>query len=357
MTPKAPSKAPAPLFTLATLAERLGGLAEGDLGLVLSGAAGISEAGPGEVTFVGAARSLPAAASSGAGAFLLPGDLALPGRSVIRVANPRLAFAEALELFHPPAPPQPGVHAMSVVEPGAVIDPAASVSAFCFVGAGASIGARAALQPFAYVGAEAVIGEDCVIHPMAVVRERVRLGARVVVHPGAVIGGDGFGYVFDGRAHRKIPQVGTVEVGDDVEIGCGTTIDRATTGATRIGTGTKIDNLVQVGHNVTIGARAIIVSQVGISGSARIGDGAVLAGQVGVGDHAVVGERAVCTGRAGVIKHVPPGATVAGYGPQSLADFLRSQAVFDQLPQLRRRVAELEKRLAAAEAAAGIGKP
>jgi UDP-3-O-[3-hydroxymyristoyl] glucosamine N-acyltransferase len=352
MTPTVPSSPSPAQFTLAELALRVGGSAEGNPGHLLTGAAGLADAGPADATFVEGPRLLPAAAAGRAGAILLPEGLALPGRNLIRVRNPRLAFAEALALFFPARRPAAGIHPAAVIETGAVVHPTAAVAAFCHVGAGAAIGARAVLHPFVCVGAGAVIGEESILHPMAAVLERVTIGARVVVQAGAVVGSDGFGYVFDGGAHRKVPQVGTVEIGDDVEIGACTTIDRATTGATRIGRGTKIDNLVQIGHNVTIGEHVILVSQVGIAGSARIGNGAVLAGQVGVGDHAEIGAGAVCTGRAGVIKHVAPGATVAGYGPQPLGEFLRSQAVFDQLPQLRRRVAELEKRLAALEAAA-----
>ena len=356
MTPKAQSSAPTPRYTLAELAERSGGQAEGDRGFVLSGVAGLPEAGPLDVTFVEGARQVPIAAAGCAGAFFVPVNLELPGRNLIRVGNPRLAFAESLALFHPAPRPPAGVHATAVVESGAEVHPTASVSAFCFVGAGARIGAGAVLQPYVHVGAQAEIGAETLLHPGAIVLERVRLGVRVIVHPGAVVGSDGFGYVSDGSGHRKIPQVGTVEIGDDVEIGAGTTIDRATTGATRIGRGTKIDNLVQIGHNVTIGERVIVVSQVGISGSARIGDGAVLAGQVGVGDHATVGAGARIGGQSGVIRHVEAGATVAGFGPQRHSDFLKSQAVFEQLPQLRRRLIEMEKRLAAAEAATGILK-
>ena len=356
MTPKAQNSAPVPRFTLAELAERSGGQAEGDRRFVLSGVAGLSEAGPLDVTFVEGARQVPIAAAGCAGAIFLPVNLELPGRNLIRVGNPRLAFAESLALFHP-APHQPsGIHPTAVVEPGAEVHPTASVSAFCFVGAGARIGAGAVLHPFVHVGPDTEIGAETLLHPGVIVRERVCLGSRVIVHSGAVIGSDGFGYVFDGRGHRKIPQIGTVEIGDDVEIGAGTTVDRATTGATRIGRGTKIDNLVQIGHNVTIGDHVIVVSQVGISGSARIGDGAVLAGQVGVADHADIGAGARVSARAGVMKHVEAGATVAGFGPQRHSDFLKSQAVFEQLPQMRRRLIELEKRLAAAEAAAGIPK-
>jgi UDP-3-O-[3-hydroxymyristoyl] glucosamine N-acyltransferase len=353
MTPKAPSSTPAPRFTLAELADRLGGRAEGDLGRLLSGAAGISEAGPGDVTFIEGARLVPDAAAGRAGAVLLGSGLELPGRNLIRVENPRLAFARTLALFHPVTHPPAGVHPSALVEGGAEVDPTASVSAFSFVGAGARIGARAVLYPFVHVGAGSAIGEGSVLHPGAIIRERVSLGERVIVHSGAVIGSDGFGYVFDGSAHRKIPQVGTVEIGDDVEIGSCASVDRATTGATRIGRGTKIDNLVQVGHNASIGEHVILVSQVGISGSVTIGDGAILGGQVGVADHQRIGAGARVVGQSGVIGHVAAGATVAGFGPQRHGDFLRSQAVFEQLPQLRRRIIELEKRLAAAEAAAG----
>jgi UDP-3-O-[3-hydroxymyristoyl] glucosamine N-acyltransferase len=353
MTPTAPDRPAATRCTLAGLAGRLGGTAAGDPGAVLTGAAGLAEAGPGDVTFIESARLLPKAAAGRAGAVLLPPGLDLPGRNSIRMANPRLGFAAALELFYPRERPPAGVHPTAVVAADAAVDPTASVGALCFVGPGARIGARAVLHPQVHVGPRAAIGEDALLHAGAIVLERVVLGARAIVHAGAVIGGDGFGYVFDGRAHRKIPQVGTVEIGDDVEIGAGTTIDRATTGATRIGSGAKIDNLVQIGHNVSIGAGAIIVSQVGISGSARIGDGAVLAGQVGVGDHAEIGAGARVGGQAGVIRHVAAGATVSGFGPQPHGEFLRSQAVFEQLPLLRRRVAELEKRLAALEAASG----
>jgi UDP-3-O-[3-hydroxymyristoyl] glucosamine N-acyltransferase len=354
MTPKAPSSTPAPRFTLAELAGRLGGRAEGDPGRILSDAAGLSEAGPGDVTFIEGARLVPAAASGSAGAVLLTAGLELPGRNLIRVENPRLAFAGALALFHPPAHPAAGVHPSALVEAGAMVDPTASVSAFCFIGAGARIGARTVLYPFVHVGPGSAIGDDALLHPGAMVRERVSLGARVIVHSGAVIGSDGFGYVFDGSGHRKIPQVGTVEIGDDVEIGSCTTVDRATTGVTRIGRGTKIDNLVQVGHNASIGEQVILVSQVGISGSVAIGDGAILGGQAGVADHVRIGPGARVGARAGVIGTVAAGATVAGFGPQRHGDFLRSQAVYEQLPLLRRRVIELERRLAAAEAAAGI---
>jgi len=355
MTPKASSSAPA-RFTLAELAELAGGQAEGDCGFVLSGVAGLSEAGPLDVTFVKGARQVSTAAAGCAGAIFLTAELELPGRNLIRVENPRLAFATTLALFHPVPHPPAGIHPSAVVESGAVVDSTASVSAFCFVGAGARIGARAVLHPFVHIGPGTEIGADTLLHPGVIVRERVFLGARVIVHSGAVIGSDGFGYVFDGSRHRKIPQVGTVEIGDDVEIGAGTTVDRATTGATRIGRGTKIDNLVQIAHNVNIGEHVILVSQSGIAGSAKIGDGVVVGGRAAIVEHVVVGDGARVAGRTSVLKHVEAGATVAGFGPQLHRDFLRSQAIFEQLPHLRRRLIELEKRLTAAETAAFIPK-
>jgi len=356
MMPKASSSAPAPRFTLAQLAERCGGQAEGDCGFVLSGVAGLSEAGPRDVSFIEGARQVPTAAAGSAGAVLLPAGLELPGRNLIRVGNPRLAFAEALTLFYPARHPPAGIHPSAVVEPGAVVDPTASVSAFCFIGAGARIGARAMLHPFVHVGPGSVIGAETLLHPGAIVRERVSLGARVIVHSGAVIGSDGFGFVFDGREQRKIPQVGTVDIGDDVEIGAGTTVDRATTGTTRIGRGTKIDNLVQIAHNVSIGEHVILVSQSGIAGSAKIGDGVVIGGRAAIVEHVVVGDGARIAGRTSVFKDVETGTTVGGFGPQLQRDFLKSQAIFEQLPHLRRRLAEMEKRLATAAAAAGIQK-
>ncbi len=353
MTPTAASNGPTPRLTVAELAGRLGGTVAGDPGRELTGAAGLPEAGPAEISFVEAGRAAAAAASR-AGALLAPPGAALAGRTLILVENPRLAFARALEIFHPALRPPAGIHPTAVVEPGAAVDPTASVGALCFVGAGARLGPRCVLQPLSYVGRGAVIGEDGLLHPTAAVLDRVRVGARAILHAGAVLGSDGFGYVFDGRAHRKMPQVGTVVLGDDVEVGACTAVDRATTGETRIGNGVKIDNLVQVAHNVQVGDHAILVSQVGIGGSSTIGAGAVLAGQAGVADHAAVGARATVGGGAAVLRRVAAGAVVAGFGPQPHGEFLKCQAVFEQLPQLRRRVLELEKRLAAAEAAAGI---
>jgi len=354
MTPKAPSSLPALGFTLEELARRTGGQTEGDGDFVVSGVAGLGDAGPGDVTFVDGVREAALAAAGDAGAVFVPAGIALPGRNLVRVQRPRVAFAEALALFHPTPSFPAGVHPSAVVAPDADVDPSASVAALCFIGARARIGAGAVLRPLSHVGADSVVGAGTLLHPGAIVLDQVTLGERVIVHAGAIIGSDGFGFVFDGRDHRKIPQVGTVLIGDDVEIGAGTTVDRATTGATSIGSGTKIDNQVQVAHNVTIGKRVIIAGQAGVAGSSQIGDGAVLGGRAAISDHAFVGAGALVAGQAAVRNRVEAGTTVAGFGPQLHRDFLKSQAIFEQLPHLRRRLAEVEKRLAAAEAAAGI---
>ena len=345
MTPTAPDRPAATRCTLAGLAGRLGGTAAGDPGAILTGAAGLAEAGPGDVTFIESARLLPKAAAGRAGAVLLPPGLDLPGRNSIRMANPRLGFAAALELFYPRERPPAGVHPTAVVAADAAVDPTASVGALCFVGPGARIGARAVLHPQVHVGPRAAIGEDALLHAGAIVLERVVLGARAIVHAGAVIGGDGFGYVFDGRAHRKIPQVGTVEIGDDVEIGAGTTIDRGTTGATRIGSGTKIDNLVQIGHNSSVGENCCVVAQAGIAGSAEIGARCVLGGQAGISDHVKLGDGVRVGAQAGVNRDLASGDWV-GSPAIPYDSGARVYAALEHFPDYRDRVRALEAKVA-----------
>src|SRR5512145_1322904 len=240
-------------LTLAQIAAALGATLEGDPSRVLSGVAPLDTAGPADVSFVTDLRYAGAAQSSRAGAFLAPPGVSGLPAPVLRIAAPRLALIDLIGLFHPSASPAPGVHQTAVVAADARVAPTASVGALTVVEAGAEIGAGARLHPLVYVGPGAVIGEETVLYPHVVIREGVRLGRRVIVHAGAVIGADGFGYAFDGARHRKIPQVGGVWIGDDVEVGANTTIDRATLGETVVRQGTKIDNLVQVGHNVEIG--------------------------------------------------------------------------------------------------------
>jgi UDP-3-O-[3-hydroxymyristoyl] glucosamine N-acyltransferase len=338
---------------LGELAEALGVALDGDPERTVSGVAPLERAGPDDVAFVSDLRYLPAARASQAGAFLAPAEASgLPG-PVLRCATPRLTLIDLLVLFHPADPLVPGIEPSAVVAPGARIDPTAAVGALTVVEAGAVIGPRTRLHPLVYVGPGARVGADCVLYPHVTVRDGVRLGDRVVVHPGAVLGADGFGYQFDGAVHRKIPQVGGVIVEDDVEIGAGTTIDRATLGDTVVRRGTKIDNLVMVAHNVVIDEHAILAAQVGIAGSCHIGRGVVLAGQVGVADHVTIGDGALALAQTGIAFDVPAGDRVMGYPARPVALGWRVVAAEKQLPELVRRIRHLERRLEELEARTG----
>jgi UDP-3-O-[3-hydroxymyristoyl] glucosamine N-acyltransferase len=270
--------------------------------------------------------------------------------AMLRTAQPYLAFAEALRLFAPAEPCVSGVHPAAWVAPSAVCAPDAAIGAFVSVGAEAAVGARTVVHPNTSIGPGVVIGEDCVIHSNVSIRERVRLGHRVVVQNGAVIGSDGFGFAQrpDGT-YQKIPQVGVVIVEDDVEIGANTAIDRPPVGETRIRAGTKIDNLVQIAHGVTLGRDVLLAAQVGIAGSVTVEDRVILAGQVGVAGHLTIGAGARATAQTGIPNSVEPGAFVSGYPAIDNREWLKASAVFRKLPELRRTVSELERRLAELE--------
>ncbi|MBI3638116.1 MAG: UDP-3-O-(3-hydroxymyristoyl)glucosamine N-acyltransferase, partial [Candidatus Rokubacteria bacterium] len=262
---------------------------------------------------------------------------------------PREALAQLLAMFHPARLVAPGIHARAVVAAEATVDPTASVAALAVVEAGARVGARVRIAPGAYVGPGVIIGDDSVLHPDVVVCEGCRVGRRVVLHPGVVLGADGFGYIFGASGHRKIPQVGGVVIEDDVEIGANTTVDRAMLGDTVVRRGTKIDNLVQVAHNVDIGEDCILAAQVGIAGTSRVGKNAILLGQVGVGDHVTIGDGAVLAAQSGTTHDVPAGAKMSGSWARPMAQTRRIWLLEADLPELVRRVRDLEKRLAALE--------
>ncbi|MBI4536879.1 MAG: UDP-3-O-(3-hydroxymyristoyl)glucosamine N-acyltransferase [candidate division NC10 bacterium] len=335
--------------TLRELAERLECRLEGEGGLRIGGLRPPEEAGPGDLTFVADARHLGALAGSSAGAVLMGEALPPVNRPTLRAANPQLSFARALALLHPPAPVPSGIHPTAVVAPDAVVEASASVGPLCVVETGAHVGAHSVLMALVYVGTGVRIGTACRIYPQVTLREGVEVGDRVILHSGAVIGADGFGYARDEARHVKIPQIGRVVLEDDVEVGANTAIDRATLAETRIGRGTKIDNLVQIGHNVSVGEDTIIVSQAGISGSARIGARVTLAGQVGIVDHVTVGDGAIVGAQAGVPKDVPAGAVVLGAPAIPHLEFKRQLAALARLPELRRAVRVLEARLQALE--------
>ena len=288
-------------FTLGELAEVLQARLEGDPARVVVGVAPLESAGPDQITFLTDPRYHDAARASKAGAFLAAAD--------------------------------------------ARIDPGATVGPLCVVESRAVVGPGVRLHALVHVGPGVEIGEGTIIYPHVSLRDGVRIGRRVVIHPGAVLGADGFGFAFDGRAHRKIPQVGGVLIEDDVEIGANTTIDRATFGDTIIRRGTKIDNLVQVGHNVEVGEHSLLVAQVGISGSSRLGKGVVLAGQVGVADHVTIGDGVIAGAQAGIPSSVEAGEKVLGTPARPLIQAKRIMVAETRLPELLRQVRALEARL------------
>jgi UDP-3-O-[3-hydroxymyristoyl] glucosamine N-acyltransferase len=335
--------------SLAELARLVSGDLEGEPALKIRGFASLESAGPGDLSFVVSGRHVPIALRSAASALIAPPGLDLGGRPAIRVAQPYAAVATVLRLFFPEPAVAPGVHPTAHVADSAEIAPDATVSAFVVVGERSVVEAGAVLHPHVFVGDDCRVGEGSVLHPHVVLRVRVTLGRRVIVHPGSVLGSDGFGYVFDGRGHRKIPQVGRVVVEDDVEIGANVAVDRATFGETVIGRGTKIDNLVQIGHNTVVGADSVIVAQVGIAGSCRIGRGVVLAGQVGVADHVTVGDGARIGSQSGIHRDVPAGAGMVGTPAIQGDAGLRTLAAIGRLPDLMRDMRALGRRVDALE--------
>lgn len=337
--------APAGPYTLGELARVLGAALEGDADRVIAGVAPLETAGPDQVSFLIHPKYLPLARSSRAGALLVPEDaVGLPG-SLLRSRAPQRALIALLQLFHPPPPLTPGVHPTAVVAPSTRVHPEAWVGACSVLEEGVVVGPRVRIFPFVYVGEGVEVGEESTLYPHVVIREGVRVGRRVIVHPGTVIGADGFGYAVDGAVHQKIPQMGGVILEDDVEVGANVTIDRATLGYTVIGRGTKVDNLVQIAHNVEIGEDAIVVAQVGISGSCRIGNRAVLAGQVGIADHVTVGEGARVAGQSGVHQDLEPGESYFGSPVRPAAEARRIYAALPRLPDLLKRVRALDQRI------------
>jgi UDP-3-O-[3-hydroxymyristoyl] glucosamine N-acyltransferase len=333
---------------LRDLAARLDCRLEGDGDLEIARVAGVHDAGPGDLTFVANAKYEKALPATRASAVILRvGGPAAPC-AVLRAGDPYLAFARAVALFAPDERPAPGVHPLTAVAPDARLGTGVSLGAFVAVGAGASVGDRTVIYPNVTIGPGARIGDDCVIHANVSIRERVEVGHRVVLQDGVVLGGDGYGFVrrADGT-HEKIPQVAAVVIEDDVEIGANTTVDRPAVGETRIKAGAKIDNLVQVGHGVTIGRNALMAAQVGISGSTSIGDGVIFGGQVGVGGHLTIGDGAIAVGQSGVTNSLDPGARVAGYPAIDNQAWRRASVLFKQLPELKKRIDALEKEIAA----------
>jgi UDP-3-O-[3-hydroxymyristoyl] glucosamine N-acyltransferase len=345
------------MFTLTTgeLAAKLGAVLEGDSEAVLTGVSDLRAARAGLVSFAVKPRYLSAVASSAATAVIVPmaAPVAAPKPALLRVANADAAFAAACALFAPPPVTMPrGVHPQALVSPEAKLGANVSIGAFAVVEAGAEIGAGTTLFPQTYVGHAAKLGQDCLLYPFASVRERCVLGDRVILHNGAGIGTEGFGYLVDAKGVRtKIPQTGIAVLEDDVEIGANATVDRARFGETRVGKGTKVDNLVMIAHNCVIGEHSVLCSQVGMAGTTTLGKRVICAGQVGLAGHLTVGDDAVVGAQAGVPSDLAGGQMYLGAPAVPRLEFGKSLAHVAGLPKLKEKVKELEARLAALERA------
>lgn len=338
--------------TLRDIAAQVGGEIYGNADTCITGVAGLHNIREGDIIFIESEKWLPLALQSPAAAVIAPKSTqalrsASASKPALLTENPRLTFAKVVETFAVSRQMTPGVHPTAVVGEGVVLGRNVAIGAHAYVGRGCRIGDNAIIHPHAFVGENVRIGEDSVIFPFACLHQEVVVGKRVIVYSGAIIGSDGFGYVEDPetRRHHKIPQIGTVILEDDVEVGANTTIDRATLDATIIGEGTKIDNLVQIGHNCRIGKHCIIAAQTGICGSTVIGDHVMLLGQSGVQGHVTIGEGALVGGRGGVISDVPPGAKVSGYPAGPHTEKMRVEAATRRLPALLRTVRQLSKQV------------
>lgn len=342
--------------TLETVAKAIDGEVIGDGSIEITGVAGIREAREGELTFLANRRYESYLDETRASAIIVAENHRVTDKTLVRNSNPYLAFLKAVCFFQGDAPrAEPGIHETAVVLPGADIDPSASIGPHVVVEAGARIGAEARIDAGCFIGAGATVGSRTRLYPNVTLQERCALGDRVIVHSGTVIGSDGFGFVRDGDIYRKLPQVGTVAVENDVEIGANVTIDRATTGTTRIGEGCKIDNLVQIGHNVQIGPHCIIVAQVGISGSTEVGDHVVIAGQVGIVGHIEIGSGAQIGAKSGVSRSIKPGQRVFGYPALPVVQAKRIEACLRNLPDLIQTVRSLKRRVEELEGGNGGG--
>jgi UDP-3-O-[3-hydroxymyristoyl] glucosamine N-acyltransferase len=328
------------------IAAHLNAAWEGAADLDIIGAAPLESAGSGEISFVGSRKAAAVAADSRAGCLLVTQDFP-KGRTLIRVTDPRAAFAAVIGLLYPPPPVKPGIHPSAVIAPDAEVPISVAIGPHVTVGAGARIGEGSSIGAGCVIGPGARLGAQCLLHANVTIYENVAVGDRAILHAGCVLGADGFGFVRSGDRYQKFPQIGRVEIGDDVEIGANSCIDRAALGVTRIGDGVKIDNMVHIGHNCTIGRHVVIAAQTGLSGGVVIEDYAVIGGQVGIGDKARIETGAVLGSGCGILtsKIVRKGQVVWGTPARPLKEHLQQLANLARLPALRKEVANLRNRL------------
>lgn len=332
-------------YTLGELAEIVRGEVMGDPDLIIRGVSGVKESRSDTITFAENPGYLEAAEQSAAGAVIVPDEVTDSGKPLLRVGNPRLAFAKIARLFVPDVFYKPGIHPTAVVADSAKIGENVSIHALVVVDEKAEIGDNTILAPGVYVGPDVKIGNNTVIHPNVVIEYDTIIGSNVIIHGGTVIGSDGYGFVTDEEGHHKIPQLGNVIIEDEVEIGANVTIDRGTSGPTVIGRGTKTDNLVQIAHNVQVGPENLLIAQVGIAGSTKLGRRVTLAGKTGVDGHIELGDNTTIAAGSIVTKNTPPGVFYSGNPAHDHREELREQAARRKLPELLKKIKQLEKRV------------
>lgn len=344
-----PMRLPARPITLGDLARRLGAEVGGDPDLPITGAAVLDDARPGDLVRVESERWLEAAEASAATALIVPNDLAGVSRPSLRVADPAVTFVRAMEILYPALPASPGVHPTAVIGVGVELGEGCSIGAHVVVGAGAWIGPGVVVHPQVVIGEGTRVGEGSELLPRVTLYPYVTIGQRVRIHAGTVIGADGFGYLHSREGHRKRPHVGTVVIEDDVEIGANSTVDRATTGVTRIGAGTKMDNLVHIGHNCDVGRHCLFAAMTGVGGTVRLGDGVALGGHVGVRDNVRLESGVQVTGYSGVWSDLKSPGLYSGNPARPHRGQLQAQASVQRLPRLARLVTDLARRVARLE--------
>ena len=333
---------------LSEIADLINGTVLGDDSIEITGVTNIEDAGETEITFA-VPPHLDKAEHSKAAAVIVPDTVTSFTKAVIRVVNPRVAFTQLLEIFTPPLTVERSIHPTAVIGSGVALGVNVAIMPYVVIANDVVIGDNTVIYPHSYIGEAVRIGHDALLYANVTIREQCQLGDRVIIHSGAVVGSDGFGFVTIGQQHHKVPQVGNVVIEDDVEIGANTTIDRATTGSTMVKCGTKIDNLVHLAHNVVIGENCFLVAQTGIAGSAKVGNNVIFAGKSGCNGHITVGDNCVFAACSAPISDVPAGSFFAGFPARPHKEWLRGEAAIQRVPDLIRKVRDLEKRLAAME--------
>jgi UDP-3-O-[3-hydroxymyristoyl] glucosamine N-acyltransferase len=336
------------MIRLNEIAEKIQGNLAGNGFVAISGISGIQEAKEGDITFLTDNSFKKYLKDCKASAIIIDRNInpdEFKNKNFIITKNPALAYAKVIEIFHPRKIIEKGISPLAFVAKTSQISDEATIYPYAYIGERTIVEKKAVVYPFVHIGDDVTIGEETILYPHVVIYDRITIGRRVIIHSGTVLGSDGFGYVWDGEKHVKIPQIGTVEIEDDVEIGANVAIDRASLGKTLLKKGTKIDNLVQIAHNVSIGENSIIVSQVGIAGSSTIGKNVILAGQVGVRDHAVVGDNVRAAGGTGITKSVPENSLISGNPHMPHKEWLRLQGHIKNLPKLYDRIKKMEKKL------------